>query len=154
MPSEIGPHRKRRRLVWALAGIAFIAAVLAVVIGRPPETTEKLVWMTPAQLTRTLKPGKLTLLKYRVMRWPGPWRWFTSHKRQILIETHLVELPEGTGVQAPQGGFCQTNREGKVAWIVEAEDLEKVSEAFSASGANVRSVGRVTTCDGMQASLL
>src|SRR5262245_1548041 len=109
-------HRRKRRLIWAIAGIAFIAAVLTVVLSFPRESPEKLVWMTPAQMTQTLKQGRWTLLKYKIMRWPGPWRWFTSHKRQISIETRVLNIPHGATLPIPQSELCHTNAKGEVAW--------------------------------------
>jgi hypothetical protein len=146
-------HRRDRWLIWAIAGIAFIAAVLAFIMTSPREKPDKLVWMTPAQLTQTLKPGKLTRLKYKIMRCPGPWRWFTSHKKQVSIETSVVAIPRGSALPtARESG--RTNLEGELVWIVGPEELKKVKDALSAApGKDTRTVMHLTTLDGMQCGI-
>src|SRR4051812_9644395 len=147
-----GKHRNRI-LVWTLAAAVFVIAMLAVITAPPRESPEKLVWMTSAQLTQTLKPGKWTLLKYKMLRWPGPWRWMGSKKPQIHIETRVVAFPNGTTWQIGRADFCRTNLQGQIAWIATPEQLEKFRGSLKQARADILDVMRVTVADGMQASI-
>jgi len=151
MPSPTKPLRKRW-LIYTFAAIVVVGAVAVVLMTPRRETGDKFVWMTSAQLAQTLKPGMLTRIKYQILRWPGPWRWFQSHKPVIQIDVQVLDIPNGR-VLAPlaQVDSCWTNHDNQVAWIVGTDELKNVNQALK--GPEVKGDMRLTVADGMQAAI-
>ena len=152
MPAPTTPIRKRWR-IRILAGVVVIAAIMAVVMTSPRETPDEFVWMTPAQVAQSLTPGRLTRLKYKVMRWPGPWRWFPRSKRVIRIHMQVLAVTNGVVPAFAQVDSCWTNRDNKVAWIAGPDDLKEVEQNLKDSGAKTKGEMSLTVPDGMQASM-
>jgi hypothetical protein len=153
MAPETKPLRQSR-LVWTVTTILFITAVLVVMLSSP-EKPESFVWMTPEQLALILKPSKLTQLKYTVLRWPGPWRWFQGRKTLILIESRWVALPAGTDLPIEHPLLCNTNRDGARIWIVPAEELASFkTQVKMVTGLEEKAQMRLTTAHGLQSGML
>jgi len=142
----------QRRLIWGLAATVFIGAVIGVVLTSPRKTPDRLVWMTPGKLAQTLRPGKLTLLKFRILRWPGPWRWYVARKRTLKIESQLYTTPNESPLRIEHFTLCSTNAEGLRAWIIPPEEMLALAiECKMSPGVQALGGAAVTTFEGGQA---
>ena len=150
MPPETGRIRVFKAS-WILTGAVFLAALVCLTFTSTHKTPEKFVWLAPDQLAHSLKPGILTQLKYKVLRWPGPWRWFEGNKTRILVESTLLAVSSGNSLQVEHSILCQTNSEGARVWVVSSEELLPLKEQCKGSPAvEERSSMRLTTFDGGQ----
>jgi len=132
----------------------FIAAILCVVISAHHKLPEKFVWMTSEALTRASKPGKLTLLKYKVLRWPGPWRWFKSGKTIVQIDARFLAVSNSVPFAVDDLIPCYTNAQGVRAWVVLPDELVRLKQQSKTQpGVDLRDAMRITTIDGGQAQI-
>ena len=105
--------------------------------------------MTPAELTRALKPGKLTLLKYKVLRILGPWGQYLGRKRLVLIDSRLLSISQAASRQIELAAKCCTNADGARAWILPAAELAAFKNRLKQlPGAEVKNEMRLTMADG------
>jgi hypothetical protein len=112
------------------------------------------MWMTPDKLARTLKPGKLTLLKYKVLGWPGPWRWMQKPKKAVLIQSRVLAAPKGITLDIEHSILCRTNTDGTRVWIIPPEGLQPLRiQSNSSNGIVERSGARLTLLEGTQAQI-
>src|SRR5256885_8959760 len=155
MPPETG---RKFTAFWIPAAVAalFITGVICIVAISTRRTPEKFVWLTPNQVVRSLKPGRFTQLKYKVLRWPGPWRWFAGQKTRVLVESRLLAVPNYPSLEIEHAMACFTNANphGGRAWIIAPEEMSHLNIQLNIqsriSGAVDTSNMRLTTFSGGQ----
>jgi hypothetical protein len=116
---------------------------------------ENLVWMTPQAAARVLQPGKLDVIKFRLLRASSiAWNWYLKGKRQITMESRLYSF--STNASQPKG-LPQTvfrNVDGARCWILSSEEWTNLKrELEGGTGISTMSVSRVTTLEGGQSSV-
>jgi hypothetical protein len=142
------------KVICLVAGIVMLAIIVFCLLTGWKDEPKSFVWMAPDKLAQSLRVGKLTQLKYRLLRLPGPWRWYTSRKVHILIEMPVMTFSTQAATQASPEGLCLTNGEGMRAWILPPEDLKKWRlQLKGVQGAVVENAMRLTTYDGGQAAI-
>ncbi len=141
------------KLIGTVVGVVLLA-ILVRYVSWERDAPKGLGWMKPSELAQYIQPGPLTLLKYKILRLPGPfWGWYMKVREQILVETRLLTLTAEAAQQAELPSECQTNEDGARAWILSAEQLASLKQQLKAlSGVSVAHSLSLTTYDGGQAA--
>jgi hypothetical protein len=141
----------RTRTVWLFVLVLFIVAALAVVITAPQRKADEFTWMMPAQAAQAMKPGKFTMMKYRILRWPGPWRWFARRKPAIAIGCQVLASKDWPNTA--DNHSWRTNVDGQLGKVLIRRELADWKEAFKSHGSEARMEMHITTSDGGQATI-
>jgi hypothetical protein len=143
------------KLICAFVGIALLTILLLCVTAPHWDAPNGLAWMTPPQLSKSLRPGPFTRLKYRFLRLPGPlWRWYMSGREHIQIESRLVTLTAEAARRNVPLSRCSTNHDGMCAWILSAEELTILKQHIKdLPESTVSNMARITAYDGGEAQV-
>jgi hypothetical protein len=155
--TPVSPRTSRKVPYFALVAAVFLllGALSYYLAPNSTRSRENLVWMTPHAAARALQPGKLDVIKFKVLRWSAiAWNWYQKGKRQITMESRLYSC--STNGSQPKG-LPQTvfrNADGTRCWILSSEEWTNLKgELEGATGISTMDVSRVTTLEGGQSSV-
>jgi hypothetical protein len=153
LATPVNHSQKLITLLLAFLGLLLAGILLFLVFGRSP--ARRVVWLTPAQFRQSTQPGPLTLIKYKIINWTGPYlRGFLRYKPQINIDSSLMTFSAAASQVAGLGNPVATNSAGFGAWILLPNELQSFQKRLkSLSGAAVLSRPRVSTANGIQSQI-
>ena len=149
-PSAARGRRTALRLAVAAAGIFLPAITILFVITASP--SQKVVWLTSANLTRSGQTGLFTGLKQKVARLMPQFVWrFWWSQPQINIDSNLLTIPAEAAKRTGLGASAATNAGGMRAWILSPAQLKTFRQQLKTlSGVESLGSPRVTILDGRQ----
>jgi len=146
--------RSKSKYVWVAALVIVLAILTLFLWPEKSVSSGSVVWLTPAEATKAFQRGKLTNLKFKLLRMSRhASNWYMKKRTQIMIESRLMNVSDEASLlgQLPPQSF--KNADGMRAWILPPEEWANFKQRLTGSAQEVSTLSssRITTLDDSQA---